>query len=149
MYYIGRRRAFLHTFEVCSSKSSLKSIVTPSSFTLSSQLTIFSPRLKQIFSLCVRLPTAQYSLKLTRVCFHLVVCKPLDKPSAVFNKFINESLQIYASVWYRIIICIIIKLTVFNEMKDVIDEDVEKDWSQNGSLRHTFEDWLKITRVIQ
>ena len=30
-------------------------------------------------------------------------------------------------------------------MKDIIDEDVEKDWSQNGSLRHTFEDWLKIT----
>ena len=33
-------------------------------------------------------------------------------------------------------------------MKDVIDEDVEKDWSQNGSLRHTFEDWLKITFEI-
>ena len=33
-------------------------------------------------------------------------------------------------------------------MKDIIDEDVEKDWSQNGSLRHTFEDWLKITFEI-
>ena len=33
-------------------------------------------------------------------------------------------------------------------MKDVIDEDVEKDWSQNGSLRHTLEDRLKITFEI-
>ena len=33
-------------------------------------------------------------------------------------------------------------------MKYVINEDVEKDWSQNGSLRHTFEDWLEITFEI-
>ena len=33
-------------------------------------------------------------------------------------------------------------------MKDVIDEDVEEDWSENGSLRHTLEDRLKITFEI-
>ena len=58
-----------------------------------------------------------YSLKLTRVCSHLIVHKPLNTSEAILNKFINEHFHIFITIRYCVFNSIIIQLAAFDEMK--------------------------------
>ena len=70
-----------------------------------------------------------HQLKLFRVCFHAIVTKPLYGSFTVFLQIIKNSLKTGSVKRQQILISIIVQIAIFDEMEQIIHENVEQDRS--------------------
>ena len=118
------REAFLHILDTWELKLSLKSKVTPKSLTSSSHFIVISLILNSILCfLCFR--TYSYCLKLLRISLHFIYGKPVDEYWAIILKIFLNFIYIFICPRECIIICIIIQVTFFYEIEDIIYKNIK------------------------